>query len=213
MADVSIKVIDPADSYALLTIDELKAVFLISPSNTTFDAQLQMLIDQYSDVIATICDRTFAKEKVEETWCGDPPPYENYRIFLSHYPVADGDVESVYAPGGTLIDPAGYAIEGKSGKLTLLGTWTEPIIVTYTGGYDLPEDTPPALKAAAELMIQAAAGQLARGLNTGVRSISHKDSRVMYFDPNAANKNAHMQPVAGSAAVQSLLQAYMRFQV
>jgi hypothetical protein len=212
MADVTIKVITPADSFALMSLDEVKGAFGIPLTDTTRDAQLQMLIDQYSDLIATMCDRTFAKEKVAETWRGDPPPYENYRIFLSHWPVADGGIETVAGLDGTVIDPANYELEGKSGKLSLYSGFIEPLVVTYTGGYDLPDETPPALKAALQLMIQVAAATLARGLTTGVRSISHKESRVMYFDPNAANKSGK-GPTIGSSTIESLLSAYMRFQV
>ena len=68
MADTTVKVITPADSYALLTLDELKLAFGIPLTDTTRDAQLQAMIDGYSDVIATLCNRTFAKETVEETW-------------------------------------------------------------------------------------------------------------------------------------------------
>src|SRR5580765_122655 len=110
MADVTVKVLTPADSTALITLDELKLAYGIDPADTTHDAQLQMLIDQYSDVIATMCDRTFARETVEETWRGDPPPYENTRVFLTHYPVADGDITSVGGANGTLIDVANYEI-------------------------------------------------------------------------------------------------------
>ena len=73
MADVTVKVLEPAESYALLTLDELKVALGIAPADTSQDAQLQLMIDQYSDVIATMCKRVFAKEKVTETWRGDPP--------------------------------------------------------------------------------------------------------------------------------------------
>jgi hypothetical protein len=219
MADRTIKVITPATSTALLTLDEIKLALGIDPLNTAHDAQLQMLIDTYSDVIAVMCQRTFAKEKVSETWRGDPPPYENYRVFLSHWPVIDTDIESVYAPSGLLIDPTAYEVETDSGKLTLLGSLggcaDDPIVVTYTGGYELPDEAPPALKAALQLMVQAAASQLLRGLNTGIRSISHKDARVMYFDPTAtaAKGGSAKGPLVGGDTIQALLSAYMRFEV
>lgn len=214
MADRTIKVLEPASSFALMTLDEIKLALGIQPTDTSRDAQLQMLIDTYSDVIAVMCNRTFAKEKVEETWRGDGPPYENYRAHLSHWPIAQDAVESVHAHDGTLVDPSAYEIETDSGKLTLLGMLggsAGSIVVTYTGGYDLPTEAPPALKAALQLIVQGAAAQLARGLTTGVRSISHKDARVMYFDPNA--KGAHPGIAIGGDTIQNLLQAYMRFEV
>src|SRR5580765_7645807 len=167
MADVTVKVLEPADSYALLTLDEIKLAFGIDPADTSQDAQLQMLIDTYSDVIATMCKRTFVKEKVMETWRGDPPPYENNRIYLTHYPVADADIESVSSPDGSVIEAANYEIENATGKLSLAGSSAANIVVTYTGGYDCPSDTPPALKAAAQLMIQGARAQVAR--TAGIR--------------------------------------------
>ena len=52
MADVTVKVLEPAESYALLTLDEIKVALGIAPGDTSQDAQLQMMIDQYSKTIA-----------------------------------------------------------------------------------------------------------------------------------------------------------------
>ena len=46
MADISIKVLQPADSYALLTMEELKVILNLPPTDTGEDTQLQMWIDQ-----------------------------------------------------------------------------------------------------------------------------------------------------------------------
>jgi hypothetical protein len=208
MADITVKVITPASSYALITLAELKSIFGLT--DTSLDVQLQALIDGYSDVVATMCNRVFAKEKVEETWRGDPPPYENYRIFLTHYPVADADIETVTV-NGNAVD---FELENTTGKLSL-ASWAEPLIVTYSGGYDLPDDAPPALKQAMFLLVQAARGQLIRGLNmSGVRSISHKDARVMFFDPLGSSKTGSHSPLAVVGdTVTALLYHYMRFPV
>ena len=63
MADISIKVLQPAESYALLTLEELKVILNLPLTDVSEDPQLQMWIDQYSDVIATMCNRVFAYEK------------------------------------------------------------------------------------------------------------------------------------------------------
>ena len=107
MVDITVKVLEPADSYDPATLDEIKFMMLgIAPSNTAEDELLEMWITQYSDVIATRCHRVFAKEKVIETWRGDTKPFDtdNGRLFLTHYPVADADIESITAPDGTTID-------------------------------------------------------------------------------------------------------------
>jgi hypothetical protein len=209
MADIWVKVLQAADSYALLTLDELKAILNVPLTDTSEDAQLQMLIDQYSDVIATMCNRVFAYESVEETWrCSDSP-----RLFLTRYPVADADLVSVESPRGSILDPAGYEIENSSGKLRIDGAWSEPVTVTYSGGYQLPDDAPQALKAATGMLIQAARGQ-AR-MTGGLRSVMHGDTRVQYFDPvqmfGKAGLAAPLQTATDT--IDSMLYKYMRIYV
>jgi hypothetical protein len=214
MADITIKVLEVADSYDLCTLDEMKQMLGLGVTTPTDDEALQMWITQYSDVIATMCNRVFAKEKVAETWRGDAPPYENYRVFLSHYPVADADVESVAVAGGGLVDPANYELENKSGKLSIYGGFSEPLVVTYTGGYDLPEEAPEALKQALALLVQAGRTHLARQVTSGIRSISHRESRVMFFDALAGGTKGANSPLAvAGETVDALLYHYIRFNV
>ncbi|MCA1452136.1 hypothetical protein I6F35_02765 [Bradyrhizobium sp. BRP22] len=217
MADITIKVLAPADSYDLVTLDELKTMLGISLTNTADDPQLSMWITQYSDVIATMCNRVFAKEKVEETWRGDLPPYDtqNGRVFLTHYPVADEDIESVTGLDGALLDPLSYELENRSGKLQFFGGWSEPLRITYSGGYNLPEETPPGLKQALAIMVGSARTQAAQQLTSGIRSISHRESRVQFFDVNAAMAKMGGSGPIGMAGdtVNALLYKYMRIYV
>jgi hypothetical protein len=215
MADVWVKVLAPADSYALVTLDEIKSILGLPPSNTSEDTQLQMWIDQYSDVIATMCQRVFAYEQVAETWRGDSMPFDSPRLFLTHYPVADADIVSVESPRGNILDPASYEIENLSGKMRIEGAWTEPVTVTYSGGYLLPDAAPPAIKAAATLLIQAARLQQRLNATGGVRMVRHGDTIVQYYDPlqvlGKAAPTAPLQAAADTAA--GLLSAYMRIYV
>ena len=175
-----------------------------------------MWIDQYSDVVATICNRVFAYERVEETWRSDLPPLDAPRLFLTHYPVADADIASVESPRGSVLDPASYQIENDSGKLRIEGAWTEPVTVTYSGGYHLPEEAPPALKAAAGLLIQAARLQARMNATSGIRSITHRESRLQFFDPQQVlgGKSGSVAPLqAATETVNALLYKYMRFYV
>jgi hypothetical protein len=212
MADVWVKVLVPADSYALLTLDELKGMLNVPLSNTGEDAQLQMWIDQYSDVVATMCNRVFAYETVAETWRSESAPFDRALLFLTRYPVADADITAVESPRGNILDPAGYEVENVSGKLRIEGAWTEPVTVTYSGGYHLPDEAPPALKAATGLLVQAAQMQ-SKVPASSVRSVAHGETRVQYFDP------VQMFGKAGGAAplmqatdtVNALLYKYMRF--
>jgi hypothetical protein len=209
MADIWVKVLTPADSYALLTLDELKAILNVPPTDTSEDAHLQMLIDQYSDVVATMCNRVFAYETVEETWrCSDSP-----RLFLTRYPVADADLVSVESPRGSILDPAIYELENASGKLRIEGAWSEPVTVTYSGGYQLPDAAPQALKAATGMLIQGA--RMQGRMTSGLRAVQHQDTRIQYFDPvQMFGKDGLAAPLlTATDTVDAMLYKYMRIYV
>jgi hypothetical protein len=209
MADIIIKILTPATTYDLLTLDELKVALGILPTDTSQDAQLADDITRYSDVVATLCRRTFAKEEVRETWrC-----LGSRRTFLSHYPALETDITSVESPRGSVLDPSAYEFEEKSGKLELFQTQSEPIVITYTGGYDLPDEAPPALKQVCEIMVMEGRA-LRRSFGTsGIRSIAHKNARVMFFDPLASGAKAAAAFGYSMNSIQSLLSAFMRVEV
>ena len=206
MADIIVKILEPADTFDLLSLEELKLSLGIAHQQD--DPQLQELITRYSDVVSTLCNRVFAKEKVRETWrC-----LQSRRVFLSHWPATEDDIESVECPRGSVIPTSDYEFEEKSGKLELFGSRTEPIVVTYTGGYDLPEDAPPALKQATELLIREEMAAMVRLQTSGIRTLVHKESRVMFFDPNAAaNKRGSLD--WPNTAANNLLMHYVRIEV
>jgi hypothetical protein len=212
MADVTIRVLEPATSYALLSLDELKTYLGITDASQ--DAQLQLLINQYSDAIARACNRVFAKEKVSEEWRGNLPPLDCYRIYLRRWPVEkDEDIELVTGPIGSVIASANWQLEPESGKLQLLGGWGEPVTVVYTGGYELPDGAPPALKQATMMMIQAAQGQKAREAVSGIRSISHRETRVQFFDAAAESGGGSSGGSSTRDAVKALLRPFIRINV
>lgn len=214
MADIWVKVLTPADSYALVTLDEVKDMLGLSSTDTSEDDQINMWIDQYSDVVATMCNRVFAYEEVQETWRGDSMPFDCPRLFLTHYPVNDDDITSVESPRGSVVDPSLYEIENGSGKLRIEGAWSEPITVTYSGGYLLPDEAPEALKTAVGLLIQAARIQMRLNATSGIKSISHRESRVMFFDVQQMTGVKGSGPLASAAdTVNALLYKYIRFYV
>jgi hypothetical protein len=214
MADIWVKVLEPADSYALLTLEELKTILGITASDTSEDEQLEMWIEHYSDVIATMCNRVFAKEKVAETWRGDLMPFDSPRLFLTHYPVKDEDIESVESPQGSMIAVPNFEVENASGKMRIAGSWSEPITVVYTGGYDLPEEAPPALKTAAGMLIQAARSEKVQTAMSGIKSIGHRESRVQFMEGNSGGSSGNSGALkTATAIVEALLYKYMRFYV
>jgi hypothetical protein len=217
MADISTTVITPASSYDLATLDEVKTMIGISLTDTSEDQLLQMWITAYSDIIATMCHRVFGYEEVEETWRGDTKPYDPDcgRVFLTRWPVASGDIQSVTGPDGTDLS-GGYELESASGKLQFFNIpWSEPIRIHYSGGYQLPDEAPPALKQALGLLVQIARVWQSRGMTAGVRSISHRESRVQFFDIfQELGKMGAPGPLGmAQGMVNSLLYKYQRFYV
>jgi len=128
MADVTIKIIEPADDFDLMTLDELKVSLGIT--DATQDQALEDQIDRYSDVVSVMCNRVFARETVRETWRCFQSDCPGTRLFLSHWPVKEEDIAAVEAPGGTVLDPAAYELEERSGKLTIFNNTESEVIVT-----------------------------------------------------------------------------------
>jgi hypothetical protein len=216
MADRVIQILTPAATYDLLSLDELKLRVGIPSTDTSQDAVLQDYITRFSDMVATTCNRVFAYEKVSEIWqCTNYDDSNSMkRLFVSHWPIdtSSGNEPTVESPTGSVLDPSTYAIEQRSGKIELLGINSEPITVTYSGGYVLPDAAPPALKEATELMIREAQAIYARLQSSGIRSLVHKEARVMFFDPLALLAKGGIGGFATTAA-NALLMHYTRLEV
>jgi hypothetical protein len=220
MADVTVKVITPAINFDLLTLDEAKLMLGIATTDTSQDAQLALQISGWSVYAAEVCNRTFAREKVIETWreVGDG------RVFLTHWPVKEADIESVVAPGGTPLIAGEYELEEASGKLSHIANpggpvstlWGAPAVIKYTGGYLLPDEAPLPLKQACAMLIREERSRHQQSSVAGLRMIAHKEKRVMFYDPNAAAAKQSSSGAAGSPAMQAinaLLKQYTRFWV
>ena len=221
MADVVVKVLTAATSFAFMTISEVKTALGIPLSDTsTSDATLQFMIDSASAEISTKCNRVFAREKVRETWrclgdpCDCPDGATSRRVHLMHWPVKEADIESV-ASNGTVVGSGDYELEEQSGKLSLLSAIGEPIVVTYTGGFLLPSNAPNDLKHATALLVRTARMQNAISVTSGsgIRQIMHKHARVSYFSPKDLVVFPPGLAAAGAGGrdpVDSLLSHYTR---
>lgn len=209
MADVTVKVLEPATSHALLSLHEAKIMLGIPTADTSTDAQLQLLIDINSAVIAAKCARVFAREKVAEYWRELQPP----RLFLTHWPVKESDIESVAAPDGTLLLPTSYQLEESSGKILFKGgAPAEPIVITYTGGYELPNEAPMALKQAVGLLTGASRAEQQTAATAGIRMIAHKEARIMFHPPSSGSSSSSGGGMSGArVAVDSLCAHFTRF--
>ena len=204
MADVTVKIITPADSFALMTLDELKTALGVTISTPATDDQWTWLIESNSAAIAGLINRTLAKEEVEETWrCLDAR-----RVYLTHFPVKAEDIASVTTNGTDRID---YELEEASGKLSIFTNRQEPIVVHYTGGYDLPDEAPMELKQAVVMMAATWKAQLAMVQVTVVRMISHKDARVMFHKPTSSSTGGGGAGQGVPPAVEAILEGYTRY--
>jgi hypothetical protein len=130
--------------------------------------------------------------------------------------VKEDDIESVESPRGAILDPTTYELEEASGKLSIFAARSEPIVVIYTGGYNLPDEAPDDLKNAASLMVRQGRTEAQREATAGIKSISHKDQRVMFFDPNQAGGGSSSSGGSGVEnirAAHALLYQYSRLEV
>jgi len=217
MSDVTVKILQPATSYALITLEDAKIYLGIAATDTSQDIQLQMLIDMNSDTIAQMCNRVFGKEKVRETWrcvglvcCPDG----SCRVFLTRFPVVEAEIESVESPAGTLIDPSGYEVEEASGKLTLLNGCSSEIVIVYSGGYLLPADSPPSLQQALGLLLRESRTQAAQEAVSGMRMIAHKEARVVFHSPTSGSSTTGQTGgTTARQAAQNLLSNYTRYSI
>jgi hypothetical protein len=217
VADRVINVITPATDFDLISLDELKIMFGILSTDTSQDEVLALFITNYSDLVATYCNRVFAYEEVSEIWRCVNYDATNVmtRLFLSHYPLDTTAALTLESPTGSVLDPSTYEIESKSGKIELLSTNDEPIKVTYFGGYKLPDEAPPALKQALALMVREGQAMMQRLAVSGIRGIAHKDSRVQYFDYQTTMAKIGLTGVSaiGMSGANTLLMHYVRLEV
>jgi hypothetical protein len=193
--------------YDLLTLDEAKTYMGIT--DTLKDEQIALWITMASMTIAEMCNRVFAYERVREVWYCNA----SNSLYLTRWPVKAADIESV-TENGILLASTDYELEELKGHLLKITGWATPIEIIYSGGYKLPDEAPADLKHACALLVQEARAQSLIASVSGVRMLSHKSARVMFYDPNRATAGRGL--AMGSQAQQtarSLLSNYTRFWV
>src|SRR6516164_8198115 len=143
----------------LISLDDLKLALGITDNSE--DATLQAQITFQSQIIADYCDRRFGMAQALETFTFDPGETFAMRqaLVLSLYPVTV--ISEVSTAGATAAD---YHFDPASGRLWLPNNqygywwqsnyygpfefWPNTVSVTYSGGYDLPEQAPARLQRA-----------------------------------------------------------------
>jgi hypothetical protein len=223
MAEPLVNVLTAATSVALLSLDEAKLMLGLPAGPSADDAQMQMLLDQNSMILAREANRdTFAKEKVQERWdCVGPVccPDGACKIWLTRAPVKLADIETLESPEGTVIDPSTIRLEQSTGKIVFPAGCASEILITYTGGFLLPTEAPLDLKQAAGVRLKQYQTQAAQEstVGAGIRLLQHKESRIVYFSPrdmaggSSSGGTGGVSMSAADHAVKSLIQTYIRY--
>jgi len=208
----SIEIIEEARETSLLSLHDAKLGLNMTGASQFTDDQIELMVEWASNELATMCNRVFARETLIETVL----ELDGGKIFLSHYPVKE--IIELNENGTILVPGTDYNLDKNTGILKRMsGTlWSVPVSIKYTGGYDLPNRAPPELASACVLLTRETYHAALRG-DASIRMISHKGNRVMYFDPNAANKSSGgSMTTAGTPAkraVQDLVKSFTRFVV
>jgi hypothetical protein len=197
-------ILDPTDgSVDLISLDDLKLALGIE--GTDEDATLQAQITFQSRIIAEYCNRRLALAEAIEVFTFDPGEVLPVRqaLTLSLYPVVT--VHEVSTAGATAAD---YDLDPDSGRLWTDGGWMAgEIAVVYSGGYDLPEQSPARLQKAVIEAINESRTIGAR--DPSIRELQHGDVRTSYFTPTLSTASSGYL----SAVVTDLIKPYRRLYV
>jgi hypothetical protein len=179
----------------LVTVEIANAALDIE-ADTASDAQLADEITACSLTIATMCNRVFAKQDYRETFVfhsGEATAV----LTLSRYPV---DEIAEITLDGMAVNETEYEIEPSSGMVYRIGgKWSSRVVVTYTAGFDLPDDAPPQLARACLVMLCEQRNAIGRDDN--VRSLTHGDEAITFFSTAETKPQSEaMESVAGLIA-------------
>jgi Phage gp6-like head-tail connector protein len=186
----------------LISLEDLKLALGITDNSE--DVQLQAMITFQSRIIADYCDRRFGLAQAIETFTFDrgETMLPRQALVLKLFPVLDIIEVST---AGTSDD---YEFDPESGRLWAPGVTTNgKIAVTYSGGYDLPEDAPARLQQALIRVISEVRAISTR--DRSVREVAHGDARVSYYTTAMTTGTSGYL----SGEVIDLLSAYRRLYV
>jgi len=207
----------------LITLDQLK--FALGITDNSEDVQLQAAITFQSQIIAEYCNRRFGRAEALETFTfdhGEVLP-QRQSVTLSLYPVAQ--VHEVSTAGAT---DQNWEFDPPSGRLWIPPTWWGyggyplwgsgyplyggyKIAVSYSGGYDLPEQAPARLQRAIIECVNGVRNHSAFGLrDPSIREVQHGDTRISYVSQQfaAGTTSQHLTP-----SVADLISPYRRIYI
>jgi hypothetical protein len=207
------RVIVPAGSLALITLDQAKAALGIDPADTSQDAALTHQIDAVSTAIDNWCGRTFVRQTYRDqlrfvcNWLGPGEP-----LVTRQWPIpvdVDGEPILTATEDGTILDQAMWEANIDSGELyrldgsNMAASWTgSTVILDYDGGYDeIPADVQ---SAALEWLTGRWAAQ---GRDPALRSESIPDVITQVWSSDAVSTTTSSMP----SLVRDWLTPYQRW--
>lgn len=197
------ELIEPTDGVVadLVTLAALK-LELGTPDSE--DEANDARITRESLLIAEACDRTFGFAEATERFEFDTNEVTRpgQVLQLSLYPNVEIDSIEV---DGVALGEADFVLDAERGRIWRPGaSWSGTNIVTYSGGYDLPEGAPGGLQAACIEAVRGRRMSLSR--DPSVREVSHGDTSVGYF-------SEELTAGALSASVLALIKPFRRLAV
>lgn len=200
-----LEILDEATDSAgpdLVSLADLKLA--LGVTNDSEDATLQAMITFQSRIIAEYCERRLGRAEALETFTFDRHEIMPMRqaLTLSLYPVVE--VFEVSSLGATAND---YDFDPVTGRLWTENYWQGTVAVTYSGGYDLPEEAPARLQKAVIEAVRE--GRTSGARDPGIREVQHGDTRISYFTSSLSTASSGYL----SAPVVELIRPFRRVRV
>jgi hypothetical protein len=184
-------------NYDLTTLDDVISALSLDDLDSSDTDEIEAQITFQSRVVASLTGRVFASRDVLETFWTDDTPLI-LPLPLKQFPVTQVDLVAIEG-----ISTDDYTLDSERGLLWLnrfinpINTRTFPmkVAVTYTGGYDLPDDAPAALSAAVIELIREQRRRAALTSSSGsevgqVRATQHGDTRVEYATTSLSSSSS-----------------------
>jgi hypothetical protein len=200
------RVIVPAASAGLISLDDAKSALGIPSTDTSKDAAVQANVDAISAAIVNYCDREFVVQTYRDTFrqlvgaFGEP-------LRSRQWPIpATGGAPTLYTVtvDGVVIDPAAYDLDLSNGRAFLLESgWAgTAVLLDYVAGYD---PIPPDVVAATGQWLIEVWSQRGRDPSTRSETVPDVISVVYRDDPSGAAGSSGEGPPDG---VRDWLWAY-----
>lgn len=204
------RVITPATSQGLITLDQAKVVLGVPDTDTSQDAIITTQIDAVSAAISNYCDRIFVVQTYRDTISQLAMTYGQPLLSRQKPIVAAQGVPTLFTVtvDGGAVAPEQYELDLDNGRAYRLDTgWAgEQILLDYAAGYD---PIPPDLQAACNEWLTAR--WLARGRDPMLRSETVFDvASVVYTSDSGSAGSSGEGPPPGVCA---WLTPYLRITV